>query len=58
MLTANTYLYGSRMPFVPLRDFAPVSRVGIGTLLWVVNAQRPWRTFQEQIDFSSATRAA
>lgn len=52
VLTANTFLYGSRMPFVPLRDFAPVTRVGIGTLLWVVNAQRPWRTFQEQIDFA------
>ncbi|WP_424812064.1 Bug family tripartite tricarboxylate transporter substrate binding protein [Roseococcus sp. YIM B11640] len=49
VLTANTYLYGSRMPFVPLRDFAPVTRVGIGTLLWVVNAQRPWRSFQDQI---------
>jgi len=52
VLTANTYLYGSRMPFVPLRDFAPVTRVGVGTLLWVVNAQRPWRTFQEQIEFA------
>nr|WP_314069959.1 tripartite tricarboxylate transporter substrate binding protein [uncultured Roseococcus sp.] len=52
VLTANTFLYGSRMPFVPLRDFAPVSRVGVGTLLWVVNSQRPWRTFQEQIDFA------
>ncbi|TCH99955.1 tripartite tricarboxylate transporter substrate binding protein [Roseococcus sp. SYP-B2431] len=54
VLTANTYLYGSRMPFVPLRDFTPVTRVGVGTLLWVVNAQRPWRTFQEQIDFAKA----
>ena len=52
VLTANTYLYGARMPFVPLRDFAPVTRVGIGTILWVVNAQRPWRTFQEQIEFA------
>jgi tripartite-type tricarboxylate transporter receptor subunit TctC len=52
VLTANTFLYGNRMPFVPLRDFAPVTRVGVGTLLWVVNAQRPWRTFQEQIEFA------
>ncbi|MBX9751105.1 MAG: tripartite tricarboxylate transporter substrate binding protein [Roseococcus sp.] len=52
VLTANTYLYGNRMPFVPLRDLAPVTRVGIGTLLWVVNAQRPWRSFQEQIEFA------
>jgi len=54
VLTANTFLYGSRMPFVPLRDFTPVTRVGIGTLLWVVNAQRPWRTFQEQVDFAKS----
>ncbi|WP_421990260.1 Bug family tripartite tricarboxylate transporter substrate binding protein [Roseococcus sp.] len=54
VLTANPYLYGSRMPFQPLRDFTPVTRVGLGTLLWVVNAQRPWRTFQEQIDFAKA----
>ena len=52
VLTANTFLYGSRMPFVPLRDFAPVTRVGVGTLLWVVNAQRPWRSLQEQIEFA------
>jgi len=54
VLTANTYLYGARMPFVPLRDFAAVTRVGIGTILWVVNAQRPWRSFQEQIAFARA----
>ncbi len=52
VLTANTFLYGSRMPFDPVRDFAPVTRVGVGTLLWVVNSQRPWRSFQEQIDFA------
>ncbi|MDB5412065.1 MAG: Tripartite-type tricarboxylate transporter, receptor component TctC [Rubritepida sp.] len=54
VLTANTFLYGARMPFVPLRDFAPVTRVGVGTLLWVVNAQRPWQSFQEQIAFARA----
>jgi tripartite-type tricarboxylate transporter receptor subunit TctC len=52
VVTANTYLYGARMPFVPLRDFAPVTRLGIGTILWVVNAGRPWRSFQEQIEFA------
>ncbi|TCH99954.1 tripartite tricarboxylate transporter substrate binding protein [Roseococcus sp. SYP-B2431] len=54
VLTANPYLYGARMPFDPVRDFVPVSRVCLGTLLWVVNSQRPWRTFQEQIDFAKA----
>ena len=54
VLTANPYLYGSRMPFEPVRDFAPVSRVCTGTLLWVVNSQRPWRTFQEQIEYARA----
>ena len=52
VLAANPFLYGSRMPFNPVRDFAPVTRVGVGTLLWVVNAQRPYQTFEAQIEFA------
>jgi tripartite-type tricarboxylate transporter receptor subunit TctC len=52
VLTANTYLYGNRMPFVPVRDFQPVTRLGVGTLLWVVNSNRPWRSFGEQIEWA------
>jgi tripartite-type tricarboxylate transporter receptor subunit TctC len=54
VLTANTFLYGNRMPFNAVRDFAPVTRVGTGTLLWVVNAQRPYRDFAAQIAFAKA----
>ena len=54
VLTANTFLYGNRMPFNAVRDFAPVTRVGTGTLLWVVNAQRPYRDFAAQIAYAKA----
>jgi len=53
-LAANKWLYGSRMTFDPMRDLAPVTRVSTGTILWVVNARRPWRTFAEQIAFARA----
>jgi tripartite-type tricarboxylate transporter receptor subunit TctC len=33
------------MPFEPLRDLRPVTRVTTGTVLLVVNAERPWKTF-------------
>ena len=49
VLTANKYLYGARMPFDAQRDLAPVTRVGIGTILMVANASRPWRSFQELV---------
>ena len=47
VLTANKYLYAGRMPFDAMRDLAPVTRAGIGTILLVANSQRPWRTAQE-----------
>jgi tripartite-type tricarboxylate transporter receptor subunit TctC len=53
-LAANKWLYGPRMTFDPIRDLAPVTRVSTGTILWVVNAQRPWRTFAEQIAYARA----
>ncbi len=52
-LAANKFLYGPRMAgFDPLRDLAPITRVSTGTILMVVNAARPWRSFQELIDFA------
>jgi tripartite-type tricarboxylate transporter receptor subunit TctC len=53
-LAANKFLYGNRMPIDPLRDLGPLTRVSTGTILWVVNAQRPWRTFQDLIAFARA----
>jgi tripartite-type tricarboxylate transporter receptor subunit TctC len=54
VLAANKYLYRERMPFEPLRDLAPVTRVGIGTILMVCNAGRPWRSFAELLAFARA----
>ncbi|WP_149540986.1 Bug family tripartite tricarboxylate transporter substrate binding protein [Siccirubricoccus phaeus] len=54
VLTANKYLYGTRMPFEAERDLAPVTRVGIGTILMVCNAQRPWKNFAELIAYAKA----
>jgi len=48
-LVANKYLYGTRMPINPLTDLAPITRVATGTILLVVNSQRPWRSFAELI---------
>ena len=49
IMAANKYLYRRSMPFEPLRDLAPVSRVTTGTVLCVVNAQRPWRNFADLV---------
>lgn len=49
ILCANRYLYRG-IPFDPLRDFAHVSRVSVGTTLLVVNAGRPWRSFGELVE--------
>ncbi|MBR0649447.1 tripartite tricarboxylate transporter substrate binding protein [Roseomonas terrae] len=54
VLTANKYLYGNQMPIEPMRDLAPVTRVAIGTILLVVNSQRPYRTFEELVAFARA----
>jgi tripartite-type tricarboxylate transporter receptor subunit TctC len=54
VLAANKFLYGIRMPFEALRDLAPVTRVGIGTILLVCNASRPWQSFAELIVFAKA----
>ncbi len=53
-LAGNKWLYGNRMPIEPTRDLAPISRVSTGSILLVVNAARPWRTFAELIAFARA----
>ena len=55
ILAANKYLYRRSMPFDPVRDLAPVTRVSTGTVLLVVNADRPWQTFA---DLVAAAKAA
>lgn len=49
ILAANKFLYRRSMSFDPLTDLAPVTRVATGTVLLVVNAQRPWRSFGDLI---------
>ncbi|MBX6746386.1 MAG: tripartite tricarboxylate transporter substrate binding protein, partial [Acetobacteraceae bacterium] len=39
ILCGNKFLYRKSMPFEPLRDLAPVTRVTTGTVLLVVNAK-------------------
>lgn len=48
-LVANKYLYGRAMPIDPMRELAPLTRISTGTVLLVVNAQRPWRSFAELV---------
>ena len=47
ILCANKFLYRRSMPFDPIRDLAPVTRVTTGTVLLIVNSDRPWKTFGE-----------
>jgi tripartite-type tricarboxylate transporter receptor subunit TctC len=54
ILTANKFLFQRSMPFDPIRDFAPVTRVSTGTVLLVVNASRPWRSFADLIAHARA----
>ncbi len=49
ILAANKFLYTRSMTYDPIRDFAPVTRVSTGTVLLVVNAQRPWQSFADLI---------
>jgi tripartite-type tricarboxylate transporter receptor subunit TctC len=55
LLAANRFLYARSMPIEPLRDLAPLTRAATGTVLLVVNANRPWRSFAELL---AAARAA
>jgi tripartite-type tricarboxylate transporter receptor subunit TctC len=50
ILAANKFMFRRGMPFDPIRDFAPVTRVSTGTVLLVVNSQRPWQNFGELIE--------
>ncbi|WP_338662016.1 tripartite tricarboxylate transporter substrate binding protein [Pararoseomonas sp. SCSIO 73927] len=49
IMAANKYLYRRSMPLEPLRDLAPVTRVTTGTVLLIVNSNRPWKSFGELI---------
>ncbi|WP_338662447.1 tripartite tricarboxylate transporter substrate binding protein [Pararoseomonas sp. SCSIO 73927] len=50
LMAANRHLYRRSMPLVPLRDLTGVTRVIAGTVLMVVNANKPWKTFGDVIE--------
>ena len=52
ILGANKFLFRRSMPFDPIRDLAPVTRVATGTVLLVVNGDKPWKTFGELMDYA------
>jgi tripartite-type tricarboxylate transporter receptor subunit TctC len=54
ILAANKFLFRRSMPFDPIRDLAPVTRVVTGTVLLVVNARRPWQNFAQLVEAAKA----
>jgi tripartite-type tricarboxylate transporter receptor subunit TctC len=53
-LAMNPSLY-ARLPYDPLKDFAPITRVGTGSLLLVVNAATGPRSVKELIQQAKAS---
>jgi len=52
-MTINPATY-SKLPYSPLRDFAPISMIGSFPLIVVVNPQLPVRSVRELIDYAKA----
>ena len=51
VMTINPHLYG-KLPYDALADFAPITRIGMGPLLLVVNPEVPARTVSELISLA------
>ncbi|PIT82459.1 tripartite tricarboxylate transporter substrate binding protein [Limnohabitans sp. 15K] len=51
---ANATLYAGRLPYDPVKSFAPVSLVGIAPLVMTVNNQLPVKNVKELIDYAKA----
>lgn len=49
----NPHLYAN-MPFDPIKDFAPLSRVAMVPNLLVINPTRPYRSVKELIEYAKA----
>ncbi|WP_439598625.1 Bug family tripartite tricarboxylate transporter substrate binding protein [Falsiroseomonas sp.] len=58
ILAANKFLFRRSMPFDPIRDLTPVTRVTTGTVLLVVNADKPWRSFADLVAAAKRERGA
>jgi tripartite-type tricarboxylate transporter receptor subunit TctC len=51
---ANATLYAGRLPYDPVKSFAPVSLVGIAPLVMTVNNNLPVKNVKELIDYAKA----
>ena len=51
---ANATLYAGKLPFDPVKSFAPVSLVGIAPLILVVNNDFPARDVKELVQYARA----
>lgn len=47
----NAHLF-KKLPYDPVKDFAPISRVGLGRLVWAVNASVPVNTLAELVAYA------
>jgi tripartite-type tricarboxylate transporter receptor subunit TctC len=52
-MTINPATY-SRLPYSPLRDFAPIAMIGSFPLIVAVNPRLPVRSIRELIDYAKA----
>ncbi|WP_408642894.1 Bug family tripartite tricarboxylate transporter substrate binding protein [Acidovorax bellezanensis] len=50
---ANEHLY-KKLPYDPVKDFAPVTGLGKGGQLLVVNAAAPYKSVKELVDYAKA----
>ena len=53
-VSMNPALY-SKLPYSPLRDFAPISLIGTFPLVLVVGQSHPAKTVQQLVDYAKAT---
>jgi len=51
---ANATLYAGRLPYDPVKSFAPVSLVGIAPLVMTVNNNLPVKNIKELIEYAKA----
>ena len=40
------------VPYDPLKDFSPIARLGVGSVVLVVNSNSPWKTLEEFLDYA------
>ena len=52
-MSMNPFLY-SKLPYDPVKDFTPISVLGIQPLVVAVHASQPFRSLQDLIDYAKA----